>query len=129
MGDPTLGLITAFHYSAAHDSPENKAFLEGVRGGQRREARRAELHGGRRATTGCTSSTKSSKKLGGNIDGDKAMAAIKGMKWTSPRGPVSIDPTRATSCRPSTSARSRRRTASSANVEFDKVADVKDPGK
>ena len=38
------------------------------------------------------SSTKSLKKLGGNIDGDKAMAAIKGMKWTSPRGPVMIDP-------------------------------------
>jgi branched-chain amino acid transport system substrate-binding protein len=25
-------------------------------------------------------------------DGDKAMAAIKGYKWESPRGPVSIDP-------------------------------------
>jgi branched-chain amino acid transport system substrate-binding protein len=28
MGDPTLGLINSFHYSAAHDSPENKAFLK-----------------------------------------------------------------------------------------------------
>src|SRR5207237_2216570 len=28
MGEPTLGLITSFHYSAAHDSPENKAFLK-----------------------------------------------------------------------------------------------------
>jgi branched-chain amino acid transport system substrate-binding protein len=28
MGDPTIGLITAFHYSAAHDSPENKAFIK-----------------------------------------------------------------------------------------------------
>jgi branched-chain amino acid transport system substrate-binding protein len=30
---------------------------------------------------------------GGQRDGDKAMAAIKGHKWESPRGPVSIDPT------------------------------------
>ena len=28
MGDSALGLITTFHYSAAHDSPENKAFLQ-----------------------------------------------------------------------------------------------------
>ncbi len=28
MGEPTLGLITSFHYSAAHDSPENKVFIK-----------------------------------------------------------------------------------------------------
>ena len=28
MGDATLGVITSFHYSMAHDSPENKAFLK-----------------------------------------------------------------------------------------------------
>src|SRR6266550_2762707 len=26
MGDPTLGLVTIFHYSASHNSPENTAF-------------------------------------------------------------------------------------------------------
>src|SRR5256885_9065186 len=29
MGEPTLGLITSFHYSAAHNSPENEAFKKG----------------------------------------------------------------------------------------------------
>src|SRR5439155_14061286 len=28
MGDPTIGLITSFHYSADHKSPENKAFVK-----------------------------------------------------------------------------------------------------
>ena len=28
MGDAALGAITSHHYSAAHDSPENKAFVE-----------------------------------------------------------------------------------------------------
>ena len=28
----------------------------------------------------------------GKRDPDKAIAAVKGMKWVSPRGPVSIDP-------------------------------------
>ena len=31
-------------------------------------------------------------KLGGKIDGEKAMAAFKGMKIDSPRGPITIDP-------------------------------------
>ena len=30
MGAPAVGIITSFHYSAAHDSPENKAYVEGM---------------------------------------------------------------------------------------------------
>jgi hypothetical protein len=32
------------------------------------------------------------KKTGGNSDGDALLAAMKGMAWDSPRGPISIDP-------------------------------------
>jgi hypothetical protein len=32
------------------------------------------------------------KKTTGNADGDALIAAAKGMKWESPRGPISIDP-------------------------------------
>ena len=32
------------------------------------------------------------KKTGGKTDGDALVAAMKGMKWESPRGPISIDP-------------------------------------
>ncbi|HUI72328.1 MAG TPA: ABC transporter substrate-binding protein, partial [Spirochaetia bacterium] len=38
MGDATLGIVTTHHYSAAHDSPENKAFVAAYRevsGGKR----------------------------------------------------------------------------------------------
>jgi branched-chain amino acid transport system substrate-binding protein len=28
LGDPALGVISGYHYSAAHDSPENKAFVD-----------------------------------------------------------------------------------------------------
>jgi branched-chain amino acid transport system substrate-binding protein len=31
------------------------------------------------------------KKTGGNSDGDALLAAMKGMAWESPRGPISID--------------------------------------
>ena len=32
------------------------------------------------------------KKTSGKTDGDSLIAAMKGMKWESPRGPISIDP-------------------------------------
>ena len=32
------------------------------------------------------------KKTNGNTDGDALIAAMKGMAWESPRGPISIDP-------------------------------------
>ena len=32
------------------------------------------------------------KKTDGNADGDVLLAAMKGMAWESPRGPISIDP-------------------------------------
>jgi branched-chain amino acid transport system substrate-binding protein len=32
------------------------------------------------------------KKTAGNSDGDALLAAMKGMAWESPRGPMSIDP-------------------------------------
>ena len=32
------------------------------------------------------------KKTGGNADGDSLVAAMKGMSWESPRGPITIDP-------------------------------------
>jgi len=32
------------------------------------------------------------KKTGGKADGDTLIEAMKGMKWESPRGPISIDP-------------------------------------
>ena len=28
MGAPAVGVITSFHYSAAHESPENKAYVD-----------------------------------------------------------------------------------------------------
>src|SRR6202035_2355799 len=32
------------------------------------------------------------KKTDASTDGDALLAAMKGMAWTSPRGPISIDP-------------------------------------
>ena len=119
MGDPTLGLITSFHYSAAHDSPEN--------------ANDAKLGAPNfMAAAGYDTMQviyEVAKKLGGNIDGDKAMAVIKGMKWTSPRGPVAIDADTRDITQTVYIRKVEKKNGKLANVEFDKIADVKDPGK
>ena len=55
LGDVALGAITAHHYSAAHDSPENKAFVDAFR---KAKATSAPTSWRWAATTACTSSTR-----------------------------------------------------------------------
>ncbi len=47
MGDVVLGVVTAFHYSAASTRPANQAFVKAYQDGVQHE-RRARLRGGRR---------------------------------------------------------------------------------
>jgi branched-chain amino acid transport system substrate-binding protein len=89
FGDAALGLATAFHYSAAHDSPANKAFVAALAKQNKDVVANYASVG---AWDGMAVIHKMVEATGGKRDGDKAMAAAKGMKWESPRGPVSIDP-------------------------------------
>ena len=128
MGDPTLGMITAFHYSAAHKSAENEAFLNAYKAANDAKIGAPNFM----AAAGYDTMHviyEVAKKLDGNIDGDKAMALIKGMKWTSPRGPVEIDP-QTRDINQTVYIRKVEKVGDKLeNVEFDKIPDVKDPGK
>jgi branched-chain amino acid transport system substrate-binding protein len=90
MGDASLGVITAFHYSAGHNSPENKAFLQSFAKANPNIARPNFMAVG--GYDGMDAIYQVAKKLNGKIDGDKAMEVLKGMKINSPRGPLVIDP-------------------------------------
>jgi branched-chain amino acid transport system substrate-binding protein len=70
-----------------------------------------------------------SKKLNGKIEGDKAMAALKGMKINSPRGPITIDPATRDVIQTVYVRRVEKVNGELHNVEFDKFTDLKDPGK
>jgi len=88
-GDSMLGVITSMQYSAAHPSPMNKAFVEGFKiagNGIRPD------HVGVAVYDALHLIYAAIKKTGGNTNGDALIAAMKGMAWESPRGPVSIDP-------------------------------------
>ncbi|MGZ6142097.1 MAG: ABC transporter substrate-binding protein [Myxococcales bacterium] len=127
MGDPALGLITTFHYSAAHDSPENKAFLKAygeVAGGLGRANFMAVA-----AWDGMAAIYDVIEKLDGKIDGDKAMAILKGWKRESPRGPILIDPETRDIVQTIYLRKVEKRDGHYYNVEFEQFPAVKDPGK
>ncbi len=127
MGDPIMGVITTFHYSADHKSPANEKFLKAFA--------EANPNGGRpnfmavAAYDGMAAIYDVSKKLNGQIDGDKAMAILKGMTIDSPRGPITIDPKTRDVVQTVYVRKVEKIGNELYNVEFDKFADMKDPGK
>ena len=67
------------------------------------------------------------KKTSGKTDGEALIAAAKGMKWESPRGPMSIDPETRDVIQNVYIRRVEKVGGQLVNVEFDKVENVKDP--
>ena len=89
LGDAALGMQTTFHYSVSHDSPENKAFVEAA---QKAIGNPAELSfPAVGAFDGMYVISKMIEATGGEQDAAKAVEAVKGLSWTSPRGPVTIE--------------------------------------
>ena len=91
IGDNGLGILSTYHYAVSHASPENKAFLERLAkvGTNADNVTMTSVA----AYDGARVIYKMIEATNGQRDPEKAVAAVKGMKWVSPRGPVSIDPT------------------------------------
>lgn len=89
IGEAAKGVITGHFYSANHDSPENKAFVEEVRKSNNNMRPNFMSVGGYDAMHLAYMAL---EKTGGDTDGDKLIEAMKGAEWTSPRGPIMIDP-------------------------------------
>jgi len=88
-GDVALGIITAHFYATAHNSPMNKAYVEAFRKDNPGMRPNFMSVGG---YDGMHLIYEALKKTGGKTDGGALIAAMKGMKWESPRGVVQIDP-------------------------------------
>jgi branched-chain amino acid transport system substrate-binding protein len=127
MGEPVLGVITSHHYSAAHDSAENKAFVKAFKEVNKDLARPNFMAVG--GYDGMAAIVEVVKKLGNTIDGDKAMEILRNLRFMSPRGPISIDPATRDIVQTVYIRRVQKVGNEYYNVEFDKFADVKDPGK
>ena len=125
IGKAALGVISSHNYSAAHPSPENKAFVAAFT--KANPTMRPNFHAVG-AYDGMQLLYAALKKTGGASDGPKLLEAMKGMSWTSVRGPVTLDAATRDMVQNVYIRKAEQVGDGVYNVEFDQVANFKDPG-
>jgi len=125
MGDIALGRISAWHYDYNLNNPLNKKFVAEFNAEFKRNPDFFAMGG----YDGMHLIYEALKKTGGKADGESLIAAAKGMKWDSPRGPMSIDPETRDVVQTVYIRRVEKVNGQLVNVEFDKFENVKDPVK
>jgi branched-chain amino acid transport system substrate-binding protein len=124
MGDVALGVVTAHHYSAAHPSAVNQAFVKAfsqANGGKRPNYSAVAAYDGMRIL--CTALKDTS-----GAGGEALLAAMKGQTFESPRGPVLINAQTRDIVQDVYIRKVERRGNELYNVEFDVMKAVADPG-
>jgi branched-chain amino acid transport system substrate-binding protein len=126
MGDQVIGTVTAHTYSAYHPSPLNKEYVAAMR----------KANNGMRANfmsvggyDGMHLIYEALKKTSGATGGDALVAAMKGMAWESPRGPISIDAETRDIIQNVYMRKVEKVEGELYNVELETFPNVKDPGK
>ena len=126
MGDPALGVITSFHYSEAHPTDKNKSYTQAYY--KANPAKRPNFMSAA-GYDGMHLIYETLKKTGGDASGERFVEAAKGMKWESPRGPVSIDTATRDIVQNIYIRKVEKVDGKLQNVEFDHIANFRDPGK
>jgi len=90
MGAAAVGIITMHHYNSDLDIAENKRFVAAWRKEYGAESTPDFTSVG--GYDGMAAIVHVVRALNGKIDGDKALAALSGWTFKSPRGPIMIDP-------------------------------------
>ena len=126
MGDAMLGVVTAGIYSASHDSAKNKAYVAAMKKANNGMRPNFISLGG---YDGMHAIYEGLKKTGGKTDGEALVNAMKGLKWESPRGPISIDPATRDIVQNIYVRKVERVGGELYNTEFATTPNVKDPRK
>jgi branched-chain amino acid transport system substrate-binding protein len=126
IGDVSLGIVTSHHYSAAHPSAMNKNYVAAFKKANPGMRPNFMAMGG---YDGVHLIYEALMKTKGATDGDALIAAMKGLAWESPRGPISIDPETRDIVQNIYVRRVERMDGELYNVEFVTVQAVKDPAK
>ncbi len=90
MGDDAVGLITIHHYNADLNNPANKRLVEAWK--KEYGPNSTPDFMGVQGYDGMAAIAHIVTTLNGKIDADAAINALRGWKYDSPRGPISIDP-------------------------------------
>jgi branched-chain amino acid transport system substrate-binding protein len=128
MGDAILGTITAGHYSARNQRPQNRAFV-----GAWKQAYGANTTPNFMAVAGWDGMAAifaAIRGLDGKIGGDGAIEILR--KWQnpdSPRGPIAIDPETRDIVQNIYINKVERLADGLGSVELEVLKDVKDPWK
>jgi branched-chain amino acid transport system substrate-binding protein len=122
MGDSVIGVVTAHLYSADHPSEMNKKYVEAFTKANNFRPNFMSVGG----YDGMHLIYEAVKKAGGKLDGDSLIAAMKGMKWESPRGPMSIDPETRDVVQNIYMRKVEKKNGQLYNVEFQTFDNVKD---
>ncbi|HUQ75606.1 MAG TPA: ABC transporter substrate-binding protein [Burkholderiales bacterium] len=88
IGDSALGVLSALHYSSQIKTPENERFVKAFR------AKYGHLpsDNGPDGYVGARAIVEAAKASNGAVeDGEKFIAALKGVKFPSPKGDIAID--------------------------------------
>ncbi|MDE1949323.1 MAG: ABC transporter substrate-binding protein [Burkholderiales bacterium] len=123
MGNTAVGVVTAFHYSAAHPSATNRKFVAAFMAankGMRPNFMAVGGYDGMRVICTALEATH------GKGTGEALVAAMKGQLFESPRGPVLIDAQTRDIVQDIYVRRVERRDGQLWNVEFDVNKGVKD---
>lgn len=126
MGDAALGIITAWNYDHNHNSKMNKDFVAAFKKDNNGINPNFLAVGG---YDGMHLIYEAVKKTKAKTDGDTLIAAVKGMKWESPRGPIMIDPETRDVVSNIYIRRVEKVGGQLVNVEFATIPNVKDPVK
>jgi len=126
MGDNAMGIINSLQYSEVHNSPENKAYTAAYYKAYPKDRPNYMSVSG---YDGMQLIAKTLEKTGGDATGAKFMAAAKGMAWVSPRGAISIDADTRDIVQTIYVRKVEKVAGKLQNVEFDQIANFKDPGK
>jgi branched-chain amino acid transport system substrate-binding protein len=124
MGDSGLGIITVWHYDFNDDSKLNKEFVAAYHAEYKRNPDFSSVGG----YDGMHVIYEALKKTSSKTDGESLVAAAKGLKFESPRGPLLIDPDTRDIVQNIYVRQVRKVGSDLRNVAFDKVENVKDPG-
>lgn len=126
MGEGALGVVTSQHYSAAHPSEMNKKYVAAFEKANKGMRPNFMAMGGYDGMHLIYEALKATKGQG---DGDALVAAMKGLSFESPRGPVTIDPQTREIVQDIYLRKVERKDGQLYNIEFDVIKSVKDPGK
>jgi len=125
MGDVAVGVVTSHHYSASHNSPTNKKFVEAfmkANPGVRPNFMGVGGYDGMRVIYEAAKATK-------GAGGETLLNAMKGQIFESPRGPMFIDAQTRDVVHNIYIRKVEKVNGQLWNQEFATIKDVKDPGK